>query len=73
LVDDSIAVKFEMSPLVVEMSDAVKVVVASLELNTRFIDASPVELPLVTPEVELVIVIVGLDEGSADRNSILSI
>jgi hypothetical protein len=49
-----------------------KPLVNSLAVKTRPIDESPELLPSVTPEVELVIVIVGLDDGTADRNSMLS-
>ena len=64
--------KLEMIPPVLIMSDSSKFVVSSLNVKTNPIDESPVELPSVTPEVELVIVTVGEAEGIADNNWIRS-
>ena len=73
VVEDLIPLKFVIFPLETCISEASKFVVTSLEENTNVIEESPVELPSVTPEVELVIVIEGLLLGWADKNSILSI
>ena len=73
VVEDLIPLKLDMVPLETCISEASKLVVTSLEVNTSVIEESPEELPSVTPEVELVIVIEGLLLGWADKNSILSI
>ena len=63
VVEDLIPLKLDIVPLETCMSEASKFVVTSLEVNTSVIEESPVELPSVTPDVELVMVIVGLLVG----------
>ena len=63
VVEDLIPLKLDMVPLETCISEASKLVVTSLEVNTNIIEESPVELPSVTPDVELVMVIVGLPVG----------
>ena len=63
VVEDLIPLKFDIVPLETCISEASKFVVTSLEVNTNVIEESPVELPSVTPDVELVMVIVGLLVG----------
>ena len=59
--------EIEIVAPVTVMSDSSKVVVASLIVKTNPIDESPVELPSVTPDVELVMVTVGEPEGIVDK------